>query len=282
MFPFRAVNILTSLAVLVLAALVARDLVELRIMPREDEMPGGAVLVKKASKADWPVEAYKTIAEAGAFGKSEFRLLPVRAGSSAAPLGAALPLELLGTATGAGGFAVFMNTATKKQGLFEYGQDVFGYGVLARVEQGRAFLSAGEKELVFIVPSLDKKGAGPQMARRPWDGPVKAAPAETKMIDARAFRAGLERPDRLMSDVMFSLSSREGGIAGFRVSEIRQGSVFSVLGLNDGDIVAKVNGYSVDSPEKAAQVFAGLKGETAINLEIIRQGKPLVLKYSIR
>ncbi|MBI5748319.1 MAG: general secretion pathway protein GspC, partial [Nitrospinae bacterium] len=43
-----------------------------------------------------------------------------------------------------------------------------------------------------------------------------------------------------------------------------------------------VNNYDIDTPERAIQVISGLKGETRVNLDLMRDGQRVSFNYQIR
>ncbi len=69
---------------------------------------------------------------------------------------------------------------------------------------------------------------------------------------------------------------------GFKLFSIKPGSVYSKIGVRNGDILTSVNGYGLDSPDKILEVYGKLKDSSQITVEILRRGKPLSLEYSIR
>ncbi|MEK6532240.1 MAG: PDZ domain-containing protein, partial [Deltaproteobacteria bacterium] len=87
---------------------------------------------------------------------------------------------------------------------------------------------------------------------------------------------------KVVTDARLMPYSEEGKISGFKISEIKQGGVFSLIGLREGDVLVKVNDYAIDSPEKGVQLLTGLKGETSLTLDIIRNNKAKQLHYQIQ
>jgi hypothetical protein len=61
-----------------------------------------------------------------------------------------------------------------------------------------------------------------------------------------------------------------GGISGFKVFGIRKCSVYTRLGIRNGDTIRKVNGESIDSPSKALLVYEQMKNRSRFELELKR------------
>ena len=75
----------------------------------------------------------------------------------------------------------------------------------------------------------------------------------------------------------------EGGVSkGFKLYSIKPGSLLSKIGLMNGDVISKVNGYDISSPEKALQVYGLLKNEKNVSVDLTRNGQNKSLSYSIR
>ena len=74
----------------------------------------------------------------------------------------------------------------------------------------------------------------------------------------------------------------EGGKSiGFKLFSIRPGSVYSKIGIQNGDIVQGVNGYDLNSPDKALELYQKLKDGKEFSVDIKRRGKPVTLEYAI-
>lgn len=74
----------------------------------------------------------------------------------------------------------------------------------------------------------------------------------------------------------------EGGEAvGFKLFSIRPNSLYSKIGIQNGDVVTRINGYEINSPDKALEVYQKLKDSKSINVDLKRRGKPVTLDYEI-
>jgi general secretion pathway protein C len=75
---------------------------------------------------------------------------------------------------------------------------------------------------------------------------------------------------------------RKGAVEGFLVTEIRPRGIMDAIGLKNGDILKRVNGYELTSPERAVQVLTALKGQTSFKIDIVRGGQNLSFGYEVR
>ena len=69
---------------------------------------------------------------------------------------------------------------------------------------------------------------------------------------------------------------------GFKLYAIRPGSLYAKLGIQNGDTLQKINGYSLDSADKALEVYTKLRDAKKLEVELVRRGKPFVVTYVIK
>ncbi len=75
----------------------------------------------------------------------------------------------------------------------------------------------------------------------------------------------------------------EGGKpVGFKLFSIKPGSLYSKIGLQNGDVISRINGYEMSSPEKGLEVYSKLKDSASITVDVKRRGKPMTLDYNIK
>ncbi len=82
--------------------------------------------------------------------------------------------------------------------------------------------------------------------------------------------------------VVPSVSPKDGKPNGFKLYAIRPDSVYSTIGLQNGDTVSAINGQEINSPEKAFELYAKLRTASHLQLSIIRRGNSMNVDYSIR
>ncbi len=76
-------------------------------------------------------------------------------------------------------------------------------------------------------------------------------------------------------------SFKNGEADGFRLFAIRPGSLYSKLGIQNGDVIHKINGYAINSPEKGWEIFQKLKTARSIDIELTRRGADKALNFKI-
>jgi S1-C subfamily serine protease len=74
---------------------------------------------------------------------------------------------------------------------------------------------------------------------------------------------------------------KDGQLIGLKLFAIRPGSLFAILLLRNGDLVRKVDGRSIASPEQALETYAKVRNTKSISVELERAGQPLTLTYHV-
>ncbi len=299
----KIINIVMALSVVSISALLVKDYLVYRFNPQHEK--GGVGTIGYRTIAKHPLMYYRGIVETPAFSTAINKLIPITppgAGEAAGGDAVSLPKDLLlmGTVVGLGGYAVFEKKGNGKEEIFKVGDDVFGSGILKAVRREEVVLLMDGREMVFEIPTerLQLLRARNRFANGMRDdnrGAVNPFPlsAQTQrlskkvgkdewLIDRKAVLKAVEDMGQILSDARLTPNLVEGKVNGFRITEIRRRGVFDAIGLKNGDILVSVNGYAIDGPEKAVQVLSGLKGETNIDLDVIRRGRKMSFHYQMK
>ncbi len=66
--------------------------------------------------------------------------------------------------------------------------------------------------------------------------------------------------------------SKDGQVQGFKLFSIRPDSIYTKVGIQNGDVIRKINGYELNSVEKALELYTKLKDANRIDIEYERAG----------
>ncbi len=72
-----------------------------------------------------------------------------------------------------------------------------------------------------------------------------------------------------------------GATSGFAVKMIRPQSLLAKMGIRRGDVIMQINDVTLDSPEKALQIFQLLREARKISVSLERNGTPDTFQYEI-
>ena len=287
--PLNMVLILLVIGVL---ALITADLISFKISslyPRNSQKT--ANIPPSATSAE-DLLSFAPILEKGLFGKAtQGRLTPVvqappaQKGTAAAPLPAqaVADLTLLGTAVGSfrETFALVLKGSSKEERVFRLGESVFSAGPLVLVKKDVAEILVGGKRVKILTP--EEAAARPGVPAQPAPGGLAAqSSAGNYVVDQRALNAALDNIGQAMTDARLLPSTKDGKVEGFKATEVKPQGIFGTIGIKNGDVLVRMNDFPIDSPEKAIQSFASLKGQSRVKLDLIRDGQPTTFNYDIR
>ncbi|MBL9039315.1 MAG: general secretion pathway protein GspC [Archangium sp.] len=75
---------------------------------------------------------------------------------------------------------------------------------------------------------------------------------------------------------------KDGVAQGFKLFSIRPDSIYTKIGIQNGDVIKRINGYEMNSPEKALEIYSKLKEAGRIDIEVDRNGASVRKTYTVR
>ena len=86
----------------------------------------------------------------------------------------------------------------------------------------------------------------------------------------------------LLSEARALPNMVNGRMDGFVITDIVDGSLYQQAGLQNGDVLRKVNGQVISNAGQAMQLYQTLQSATGIDIELTRAGQLQQLHYDIR
>jgi general secretion pathway protein C len=232
-----------------------------------------------------PKSAYAVIHERDVFNATKGRA-PVD-GPAGNAKRTALNEKLWGTALDADpsrSYAIIEDQATRKQALYRVGESILDTATLARVEWDRVVLDHdGEEEVLELsfARASTAPAAAPQAAGAAAERIRKTADNKF-LIDRREVESTLENMNQIYTQARAVPYFENGKTVGFRVFSIKPGSVFEKIGLQNGDVIQRVNGVEITDPGKALALFTELQNEGHVALDLQRNKQTKSFSYEIR
>jgi general secretion pathway protein C len=218
---------------------------------------------------------YSVILERGLFGEGR----APSSGPAAAPESSSF--LLVGTVEGEQFAGAVLQDAAGAQMFYRRDQRLPDGSRLVKVKRDRVTLRKPDGVTLEIqlidetkivnVPSKPGAGAGVQ---RVSDGRY--------VVDQREIASSTENMGQVLTQARALPYLEQGKTVGFRISEIVPGSIYEKIGLQNGDVVQRVNAQDVDDPGKFFQMYQGLKDESRISIDLLRNGQRQTLNYDIR
>lgn len=305
---YRIITVVNSiLAVLVMTAflLLMRDIISISATAPKKPQPQNPVLqgrdIPKKELMD-----YNTILKKNPFGFYAGELKQL-SGISNQQSASQLDITLVGTVSGHKQFAyAIFADKNNAQEVFKIGDSVFGLGKLQKIEKEMVVINDKGKtkeiritDIVSVKESAlsDTKGNIPSRPRatRAIRRAEQSSPdsfsgekfarkmADTSyIVDGQRVQQALSNPNQIMTDARLLPNVTDGRQEGFVLKEVRQNGIYQSLGLQNGDILLRINEYNISNPEAALQAFTALKGMDRVQLDIIRNGARMTMTYQIR
>ena len=77
-------------------------------------------------------------------------------------------------------------------------------------------------------------------------------------------------------------SFKNGKANGFKMFSIKPESIFGKIGLKNGDVIQKINGFEINSPDKVLEVYQKLRDARSVSIDLQRRGQPMNMNYNIQ
>jgi general secretion pathway protein C len=101
-------------------------------------------------------------------------------------------------------------------------------------------------------------------------------------VDRKEVDSALSNLSEVATQARIVPSFKNGKPNGFKMFSIKPGSIYSKIGLKNGDVIQKINGYEMNSPDKALELYQKLKDAQSVSLELQRRGQTMNVNYNIQ
>ncbi len=205
-----------------------------------------------------------------------------------------LNLKLWGTVTGSEtrrAYAVIEDLKNRQQSLYREG-DAIQNAQIKLILRKKVVLSVnGKDEILLMEEEKNQRAMASASAPSSRDTGMPEEPEytygseadqSTVSIDREEINSALKNINQLMSQVKVRPHFENGQPSGLIVSHIRPKSIFSEMGLQNGDIVKGVNGNQIQSVDDALKFYENLKSSSSVDLQIERGGELMSIAYQIQ
>jgi len=196
--------------------------------------------------------------------------------------------------------AVVTDTATRETRTYGIGEKLLGATLLSverlRDDQdatGRGFkvvaivCNDGQKQYVDFGTGGASPNVGVAALPPPPGAPRRDADGIRKVGDNRyevkksVIDTTLSNLNNIATQARLVPSFKNGVANGFKLFSIQPGSFYSEIGVENGDVVEKINGYEINSPDKALEIYQKLRDSEHITMDIERNGQVIHKEYDI-
>jgi general secretion pathway protein C len=270
----------------IVSGMLAGRIVDLSLGGGEPPLPAPALQAERArqlQEADFQVVLNRNLFNSQAVGS---QAEPVDLSLAAAP-GQEPPvskmvgdLELIGTVV-AGPDSLALIQVGRKAGVFKLQDEVARGVVLVEIARNKVVVSdqGVRRELLLKQSQAQPEKLTRQPAAAPEAGIV---PLDNNrwLISREVVENARSNFNSLLSTARMIPQLENGQTVGFRLLDLKKGSLLAQLGLQLGDLLVEINNVPLDSPEKALQVLQQVREASNISLGLIRNGERQTFEYS--
>ena len=211
---------------------------------------------------------------------------------SAEPVRTTLRVKLLGTLVSTlpnWSIGSILDLGNQKSSTVMLGDRVQNAEVLA-IERDRIIIANnGRREFIGAEAGDGAPPPPPVATTRPVTEPNQAYGAGIKALDDSNYEVPRTEVDRALANLNdLAMQARivpafkDGQAEGFKLFSIRPDSLYSKIGIVNGDVIKRINGFEMNSPEKALEVYTKLKDANRIDIELDRNGTTMRKTYNVR
>jgi general secretion pathway protein C len=203
--------------------------------------------------------------------------------------------------------AVIVDTGSRETRTYGIGEPIQGASLLSveRIKDDRDATGRGVR-VVAIVCNQGRKeyvdyetggGGGPNVGVAPappppFAGAAAAAPgpgadgvkktADNKYeVQKSVIDGALSNLNAIATQARIVPSFKNGVANGFKVFSIQPSSFYSSIGVENGDVIQKINGYEINSPDKALEIYQKLRESRHITVDLERNGTTIRKEYNV-
>ena len=194
--------------------------------------------------------------------------------------------------------------ANGKALLYHPGADINGHELVG-IREHRVFLRPTGKQLcqvAMFVPPQPVVVPPPPPPPPPVAAPSEERPPPHKSsLSEEELNAGISQ----VSDTNYTVSRQlldkvlsnqaelmraarvipyeeNGRTIGVKVYGIRRNALLGKLGIQNGDVLSKINGFDLSSPDSALEAYTKLRQTDQFSIAMMRRGQPRTMEYSVK
>ena len=187
---------------------------------------------------------------------------------------------------GTSGHAVIEDLETHRQELYRVGDAIRGARIVGIAWDRVTLEQSGQEATLELAPPGERHAAQAEdgATAPPAQPPatIRRTGADAFIVDRRELAGAVDNMSGLMTQLRAVAEVADGRPAGFRLFQIKEDSIFHRLGLQDGDVVQRVNGTTLDDPTSLLTFLGRLRNEPRVAVDIMRAGAARTLVYDLR
>jgi general secretion pathway protein C len=168
--------------------------------------------------------------------------------------------------------------------VYMVGDPFMGATILDIQDLKAIILNGGHRE--FIDLEVGGGGAPAPIAAlgtpKPTTDGIKKIDDKHYQLQRSTVNAALADMNKLATDARIVPSFKNGQANGFKLFSIKPDSLYSQIGVQNGDVIQSINGFDMNSPDKALEAYGKLRSAASLDLTLERGGQTVNMHYGIQ
>ena len=128
------------------------------------------------------------------------------------------------------------------------------------------------------LPEVPKIAGEPQQSKGDDDFDIRNVGPNQYVVKRADLNKATGNLGALASQARIVPSAKDNG---FKIFSIAKDSLYSKIGIQNGDVLKSINGIELSSPDKALEAYSRLQSASKLSLDIVRKGQNETLEYTI-
>lgn len=176
--------------------------------------------------------------------------------------------------------AIIEDTKSGRVTMYQLGDTLEGALEVIEITRGEVIFRSAQGEYKLSLPTggvaQPKVAAGEEKVRYQ----IKKT-GDTIVLDRAAISDAIGKARDIMKNVKVKPYFSSGKRCGIKVTKLTPIGILKEVGVMEGDVIMKVNGFKIDTPHQIFSAYKKLKNAKELKVDIVRDDKPLLLTYRI-
>ena len=173
--------------------------------------------------------------------------------------------------------AVFEDLRTRKQHILKE-REILGSFKIVQINRKSVTLRTDSYRSKKAIGAFNKRSS----SFKETTTVIKKIGPHHYEIAKRIMMDNFADPAKLLAQVRFIPSIKDGISNGFMLKNIKKESFLNHIGFEEGDIITKINGHMLNNTFTAIKQFSSLGDHESVFIELSRQNKNIIIKYSMK
>jgi general secretion pathway protein C len=178
------------------------------------------------------------------------------------------------------------NTDQNETAVYAVGDTFMGAQIYEILRDRVLIVNDGRNEFIdnsspaAAAPNLGVAAMPPPPSPGGGEG-VKQLSENNYVVAKKEIDGALTNLSELATKARIVPSFKNGVPNGFKLFSIVPDSLYAKIGIQNGDVIRRINGYEMNSPDKALEIYQKLRDANRIEVEVERRGDTVRKSYSI-